>query len=395
MPIPAKLYGRRAEAATLREAFSRACNGQRELVLVGGAPGIGKTALVYELTQEAIRRGGHFAAGKFDQLERNVPYAGLVQALGTLIQQLLSETETVLASWREQIQTAISPNGAILIDLLPELQDIIGPQAPVAVLGPVESKNRFIHVLTDFLDVFASAEHPFVLFLDDLQWADEASIKIIQQWAATRSVCYMLIAGAYRDDEVDAAHPLALMLADLSKTQGQLVTIHMSSLDAEEVAELLSDTLNRDEAMCLPFARLLVRKTAGNPFFIRRLLLSFHGESLIRFVAATRTWEWDMHEIERASVSENVVQLMAESIDQLPEETRYLVLVGACIGYRFDAATLAAVSEQALGEVFRLLQPAVEDGLLVPLSDLASTHGAGSSAIQFLHDRISKRHTSC
>ncbi|WP_208281597.1 AAA family ATPase [Massilia oculi] len=388
LSIPDKLYGHQREAGMLHEAFDRTCGGERALVLIAGPPGSGKSALVQDLEQEAVRRGGRFAAGKFDQLEPNVPYAGLVQAFRALSLQLLAEPETVLADWRARIDAAIAPNSAVVADLIPELQDVLGPQALVPDLGPVESKNRFIQALKSFLDALALPGQPFVLFLDDLQWVDAASLQIIQEWVAARGAAHLLIVGAYRDDEVDAAHPLAAMLAEARTMGARVATVHVDPLRAPDVAQLLADSLQRDEGECLQLAELLVAKTAGNPLFIKRLLHTLHGESLIRFNATKRIWEWNAHEIEAAAVSDNVVELMTRAIGQLPDDTRQLILRGACIGYRFDLATLAALAQQVSADTARMLAPAVEDGLLVTLPGGAGAHAEGAPVMQFVHDRV-------
>jgi predicted ATPase/signal transduction histidine kinase/ActR/RegA family two-component response regulator len=396
--IPGKLYGRSAETRLLRDAFDRVARSQRELVFVTGAPGIGKSALVAQLEHAVADCGGYYIQGKFDQLERSVPYGGLVQAFRMLIRQLLTQPDKALALWRERIQAAVTPNAQILVDVIPEIESILGPQAPVAALGPVESKNRFNQVFRSFLNVLARPEHPIVVFLDDLQWADTASIELLQHWIADGTTGYLLIVGAYRDEEVGLAHPLARALAELRKNNVRISEIHIGPLAPGCVAELVADTLGRPQGACGPLCDVLVRKTAGNPFFIRRLLHALHGEGLIHFVPQERSWAWDLDGIERAPVSDNVLHLMSQAIGLLPEAARSLLQAGACIGHRFELGTLAAVTRHSPRTALRLLRPALAEGLLLPVRDAyrapagndpAERHAdAGSSVIQFVHDRV-------
>lgn len=398
LTLPDKLYGRERETRILRDALERACSGQRELALVVGEPGIGKSALVRHLDQAIAERHGYFIGGKFDLLQRSVPYSGLVQAFRALVLQLLAEPDTALAAWRERILAALAPNGRILLDLIPEIEGIIGQQASVAELGPIESKNRFNQVFTTLVDVFARPEHPFVLFLDDLQWADAASLQLIEGWTADRDSASLLIIGAYRDNEIGPAHPLARTLAELRAAGMRLPEVRLDPLAPADVVAWLSDALQLEPEHCSALAGLVVEKTAGNPFFIRRLLHSLHHDGLIRFDAGTRTWRWDVDEIGAAPVSDNVLDLMVQTIGRLPEATRQLLQAGACIGHRFELGTLADLTGQSRTSAMNALWPALEDGLLQPLRDAykAPRHAGPRDhelaalpvTLRFVHDRV-------
>lgn len=398
LTLPDKLYGRERETRILQDALERACSGQRELALVVGEPGIGKSALVRHLDQPIAERHGYFIGGKFDLLQRSVPYSGLVQAFRALVLQLLTEPDTALAAWRERILAAVTPNGRILLDLIPEIEGIIGQQAPVAELGPVESKNRFNQVFTTLVDLFARPEHPFVLFLDDLQWADAASLQLIEGWTADRDSASLLIIGAYRDNEIGPAHPLARTLAALRAAGMRLPEVRLGPLAPADVVALLSDALQPEPERCSALAGLVVAKTAGNPFFIRRLLHSLHHDGLIRFDAGTRSWRWDVDEIGAAPVSDNVLDLMVQTIGRLPEATRHLLQAGACIGHRFELGTLAALTGQSRTDAMNALWPALEDGLLQPPRDAykAPRHAGPRDhelaalpvSLRFVHDRV-------
>jgi predicted ATPase len=279
--IPDKLYGRNEQLETLNEAFVRACQGGRELVLVTGAPGIGKSALVSHLGRPVTGHHGLYIAGKFDQLQRSVPFSGLAQAFRALVRQLLTEPEPALAMWRERIEAAVAPNGQLLVDIVPELERILGPQLSVPEFGPVESKNRFHLVFTRFLRVFAQREHPLTLFLDDLQWVDTASLQLLAQWLGDTACHYLLLLGAYRDNEVGSSHPLALFLAAWREVGSAVHEIHLGPIGRDDVAQLAAEAFNEDVGKTRPLADLIMHKTAGNPFFVRRLLHLMHAEGFI------------------------------------------------------------------------------------------------------------------
>ncbi|MCP3167833.1 AAA family ATPase [Myxococcus qinghaiensis] len=398
LSIPDRLYGREKERQALREAFVQVCEGRRELVLVTGAPGIGKSALVSHLEGPVTERRGFFIAGKFDQLQRGVPYAGLTQAFRMLVRQLLMESEPALALWRERLQAAVAPNGKVLVEVIPEVQGIIGPQPPVLELGPVESRNRFNLVFTSFLRVFARPEHPFVLFMDDLQWVDGASLQLLEQWMGDVENRYLLLLGAYRDSEVGPEHPLARSLLEMREAGMRMEEIRLGPIAREDVARLIADALKQEVTRARPLADLVTQKTAGNPFFVRRLLHAFHAEKWIRFSPQKRSWEWDLPRLEQAPLSDNVLDLMVQAIHRLPEETRMLLEAGACIGHRFDLGQLAEVTGRSRTEATRQLWPALEDGLLVPLGEaykvprregpMDESLGDLPGVVQFVHDRV-------
>lgn len=395
LSIPEKLYGRDEELHSLADAFERTRAGGREFVLVTGGPGIGKSALVSQLRRTVTNARGYYAAGKFDQLQRSVPFSGLTQALRGLVQQLLTESETSLEEWRTRIEDALAPNGQLMVAIVPELEQLLGAQSPVMDVGPVESKNRFHLVVTSFLRVFARPEHPLVLFLDDLQWVDAASLQLIEQWVCDATSHHLLVIGAYRDNEVGPSHALALSLSELRNAGCGIQSIHLEPLGVTAIAELAADTFGQDTTRVQFLADLIIRKSAGNPFFVRRLLHLMHAQGLFRFLPDARRWSWDESEIERAPIADNVLDLMVLAIDRLPPETRQLLETGACIGHEFELSTLAALHGLSEKDATEQLWPALEDGLLIPVrgdnpARYADTNDQHSfqPALQFAHDRV-------
>lgn len=391
--IPDRLYGRDDELQSLTATFARVSAGARELVLVTGGPGIGKSALVDRLVPFISDVHGYYAAGKFDQLQRSVPFSGLTEALRSLVRQLMTESEAALAGWRERIQEAVAPNGQLLVTIVPELERILGPQPEVPEVGPVEAKNRFQLLIMRFLRVFAQPEHPFVLFLDDLQWVDAASLQLIVQCANDPASHHMLIIGAYRDGEVGPSHALTLSLVALREAGCNIHAIHLTPLRSNAVAQLAADTFG-DNASRLSFlAELLLRKSAGNPFFVRRLLHLMHAQGLVRFNADSQSWFWNEPEIEHAPISDNVLDVMVLAIDRLPPQAKRLLETGACIGHRFDLGTLSELTDLSPSALADQLSPAIEDGLLVQVQNAFETPSDSGEAcapmtLQFAHDRV-------
>jgi predicted ATPase/signal transduction histidine kinase/CheY-like chemotaxis protein len=396
--IAEKLYGRADELRTLNDAFARVGAGHRELVLITGEPGIGKSALVSHLERPVVERHARFIAGKFDQLQRSVPYAGIVQAFRMLVRQILSESEAALSGWKRQIQDAVAPNGQVLIDLVPEVQHVIGPQPPVPASGPGESVNRLNLVFTSFLGVFAKAEHPLVLFLDDLQWVDAASLQLITRWMSDGDNRYLFMLGAYRDEEVGLSHPLTLTLAAIRAGNAPLLELKLGPMKRGDVVSLVASALNHPPERVRPVADLVFSKTAGNPFFVRRLLHALHAEGLIRFDQDAGEWRWDLAELERAPLSGNVIEFMVRTLNRLPAPTQHLLQAGACLGHRFDLNLLADVAARPRMAVTADLWPALEEGLLLPLHHAyKAPRFAGPlddkliklpAVLQFAHDRV-------
>ena len=398
LSIPDKLYGRAEELQSLTDAFARTRAGARQLVLVTGGPGIGKSALVADLRPSVSDGHGYYAAGKFDQLQRSVPFSGLAQALRSLVQQLLTESETALDGWRDRIEEAVAPNGQLLITIVPELERLLGPQPPVSEVGPVESKNRFHLVVTRFLRVFARPEHPFVLFLDDLQWVDAASLQLLDQWVSDAASHHLLVIGAYRDNEVGPSHPLALCLSKLHDAGCDIHTIHLTPLGSNAIAQLAADTFGERAARMQFLADLIIRKSAGNPFFVRRLLHLMHAQDLF---ASPGCSSLELGRIGNRACSDIGQRGRPDGAGHraaAPDATRLLPELAACIGHHFNLGT-RRVTELTRTAATDQLKPAFEDGLLVSTHDTSKparevdplddrTSPRLPTVVRFAHDRV-------
>ncbi|MDM8519475.1 AAA family ATPase [Anaerolineales bacterium HSG6] len=393
--VSQKLYGRAKEIDILLTAFDRASIGSSEMMLVAGYSGIGKTVLVQEVHKPITRQRGYFISGKFDQLQRDIPYASLTQAFQSLVRQLLAEDEAEITVWKEKLLATLGESGQVIVDVIPNLEQLIGPQPAVPELGPMESQNRFNLFFQNFIQLFAQPEHPLVIFLDDLQWADTASLKLLNLLMTTDSQNLFVI-GAYRDNEVDAAHPLILGLEEIEKAGGIVNTITLGPLLLPTVKQLVADTVVSTPDRAEPLAKLVYTKTHGNPFFINEFLKEMHDEKLLTFDYQAGKWDWDLGQIENRDITDNVIELMASKVRKLPDETQQVLKLAACIGNRFDIQTLAVVNQKSVPETATALYTVLVEGLVLPLDenynvinlDVEGLTDELISEHRFAHDRI-------
>jgi PAS domain S-box-containing protein len=377
--IPEKLYGREREVEVLVGAFERVVGkGTAELVLVSGYSGVGKSSVVNELQKVLVSSRGLFAAGKFDQFKRDVPYATLAEAFQTLVRQILVKSELDVAGWRQALMEALGPNGQLIVNLIPELEFIIGRQPSLADLPPHEARGRFQSVFRRFLGAFARPEHPLALFLDDLQWVDTATLELLEHLVADPDVHHVLLIGAYRDNEVSSSHPLMQTLAANREVGVKTKRIVLSPLSPADVGRLVADALRCKQEVAHPLAELIHQKTAGNPFFSIQFLTSLAEEGLVWFERDSAAWNWNLDLIRAKGYSDNVVDLMVGKLRRLSKSTQAALQQLACLGNVAPIVTLHLVFAQPEDEIHAALLEAVRTGLI---------HRLEGSYV-FLHDRI-------
>ncbi|MEW5861855.1 MAG: AAA family ATPase [Cyanobacteriota bacterium] len=401
--IPQKLYGRETEVATLMNAFERVSLGATEMMLVSGYSGIGKTSVVNEVHKPIVGVRGYFINGKFDQFKRNIPYAALIEAFSELMRQLLTETSEQIDVWKEKLEAAIGANGQVIIDVIPEVELIVGKQPELTQLGPSEAQNRFNRVFQQFIRVFCQKEHPLVLFLDDLQWADSASLKLIELLVTDPDSQHLLTIGAYRDNEVSPTHPLIQTIEKIQVLGAVVNNITLRPLESDRVSLLVADTLDENVGASIqPLADLLFNKTQGNPFFLTQLLKTLYAEKLLTYNFSQGRWQWDIEEIQAVGITDyNIVELIARNIQKLPDTTQKVLKLAACIGNQFNLDVLAIVNEKSQKDTAADLWTALQAGLILPLSDaykipLFSGQSQQESlalddlrvSYKFLHDRV-------
>ncbi|HIK40043.1 serine/threonine-protein kinase PknK, partial [Thermoleptolyngbya sp. M55_K2018_002] len=444
--IPQKLYGREREVQLLLDGFERvaaaqaatagstargqadrepigepmtpsklpalravmAAAGRSEVMLVAGYSGIGKSSLVQEIYKPITRHKGYFIAGKYDQFQRNIPYSALIQAFQELIQQLLTESQTQIDRWKALLSKALGRNGQVVIEVIPEVELIIGPQPEVPLLAPDATQNRFNLVFQNFIQVFTQAEHPLVMFLDDLQWADVASLKLIERLLTAPDSRYLFLVGAYRSNEVSRAHPLMLTLEQIRQAGVRVNQIDLAPLNADTVQQIVADTCCAEPQAIAPLASYVMQITEGNPFFLTEFLKSLYTEGLLNYDASSGNWQWDLSQIRDTGLPEDVVELMADKIQKLEPNTQRVLRLAACLGNQFDVPTLAIAADLPQSAVATDLWQSVEEGLVMPLGEgypFASLEQNGQElsgaeewqsdpsrnrdlTFRFLHDRV-------
>ncbi len=380
--VPQRLYGREAELAQLHLAFERACQGRARLLLVAGYAGVGKTALIHELHEGVARADGLLVGGKFDQLSGDAPYRALTQALRHLVQRLLAAPAPQLAQRRQRLTQALGDNVAAIAALVPELSLLLGSTEPLSLpvpLPPAETHNRLTRAFQQFVASQASAEQPLVIFLDDLQWADDASLHLLESMLSSPALQHLLLIGAYRDNEIEAGHGLPVIVASLEESGTPIDRVELAPLALPTLTQLTADTLHVAPDVAAPLAELLLAKTAGNPFFTTQLLMSLHHDGLIAFDAERASWICPLERVAAAHITDNVAELMSRRIDRLAPVTRSVLTLAACVGHRFDARSVAVVSEQSIEATLSDLADAALEGLIVAEDE---------HRFVFLHDRV-------
>jgi PAS domain S-box-containing protein len=378
LSIPEKLYGRAREVETLLASFDRIVKrGTPELVLVSGYSGIGKSSVVNELHKVLVTPRGLFASGKFDQYKRDIPYSTLVQAFQSLVRPLLGKSDTELAVWRGAFREALEPNARLMTDFIPELKLIIGDQPPVPELDPQQAQSRFQLVFRRFIGVFARPEHPLALFLDDLQWLDAATLDLLEDLLKS-DLQHLMLIGAYRDNEVDAAHPLTRKLQAIRSSGAQIDEITLAPLGREHVRNLIADALHCEWERAAPLAQLVHEKTAGNPFFVIQFLYALAEGGLLRFDHDAARWSWDLERIHAQGYTDNVVDLMVGKLNRLPVDTQQALQQLACLGNVAAIATLSTVLTIPEEQVHAAHWPAVRQELVERLEGY----------YRFIHDRV-------
>jgi PAS domain S-box-containing protein len=377
--IPEKLYGREAQIEALVTAFDRIVAGAgAELVLISGYAGIGKSSVVNELHRILVPPRGLFASGKFDQYKRDIPYVPFAQAFLTLVRNLLSKSDAEVEEWRHALQEALGPNGQLIVNLIPELALIIGEQPEAPVLPPLDAQNRFQMIFRRFLGVFARPEHPLALFIDDLQWVDTATLDLLTHLVTHPDVKHVLLVGAYRDNEVDAAHPFARTLESISRADGKVQGIELAPLTPDSVTQLVADSLHCDSATARPLAQLVHEKTGGNPFFTIQFLTTLADENLLAFDARAAMWRWELPRIHAKGFTENVADLMAAKLNRLPDLTKDALGQLACLGNVAEVAALTWIQGGSEETMHARLWEAVRTGLVLRVA----------TAYEFAHDRV-------
>jgi predicted ATPase/signal transduction histidine kinase len=377
--IPQRLYGREKDSTLLLQSFERvAASGRQELVMVSGAAGTGKTFLVHELHRPVAQAHGLFLAGKFDQRQREVPYATLVQAFRELILDLLTESDERLSYWRQRLLSALHGNGRLITDVIPQLALIIGPQPSLEELRPRDAQLRFELVMLNFIAAFAAADRPVVLFLDDLQWADRASLRMLEQLAVSGNVRSLLLVGAVRSQEVEHSGAVLQLLAKAARSATPVLRIHLEPLSASDVHALVVDTVGNGDRSAALLSGVVFERTGGNPYFVVHFLATLSQESLITRDPDTGRWHWDQEEVAARPTTGNLVDFLVEKVRRLPSPLQALLRAAACLGNLHQTSILSTLCARPVHEIEQMLVDLTREGMVARVA----------GAYRFAHDRV-------
>lgn len=398
--IPEKLYGREKEINLLMDLFSDAAKGSFSSLLVSGYSGVGKSSLINEVHKPIVEKNGYFLEGKFDQFQRNIPYSAISKAFSRLIKQLLSESAEDLEKWKNEILDTLGNNAQVLVEIIPDLERVIGIQPEVPHLGTEENQNRFNNLFKKFLKIFTKSNHPLVLFIDDLQWADLATLNLMKLFTTEDTPTHFFFIGAYRDNEINEHHPFIQTLDNIRKKGVDIPILTLAPLNLHNVNQLISETVNEPTEEVESLSKLVIKKTNGNPFFVNQFLKSIYSNNFLIFNFDEKKWEWNVERIKEKDISNNVVDLMVKKLTTLPQETQDLIKLGACIGNSFNLKTLSIISEKNIFKVAKDLWPAVRAGHIIAETDghsllkeldetqISSDDEFPDSIDKFLHDRV-------
>ncbi|MDL2124453.1 MAG: AAA family ATPase [Deltaproteobacteria bacterium] len=373
-----KMVGRDMEAEIILEEYNKAAQGFFKSLFISGLPGIGKTRLIQALQKPIVEHRGYFTSGKFDVYQKNIPYSSIIHALRNLVRTFLTESNERVVFWKQKIIKAVGNNGTVVIDVIPELEILIGPQAEAKPLPPVESGNRFHDVFGRFLTCLAAEEHPLVLFIDELQWCDIASFDFLANiFDNYKEHRYLFLIGAYRHNEVDSSHPLTKLLQGVKKDARPMKEVRLEPLKPEHCHDMVSYILGLPLSQVKVLAGFIAELTEGNPLFVSEMLSYLYNENLL-ILADNKQWQWDMDRIARSDMPATVVSLFTTKIKKLPDDTFELLEYCACMGNRFIPDEIALTREITLLKTFEKLKPALSQGLLIESKD----------QLQFVHDRV-------
>lgn len=394
-----KLYGREKEAKSLLNAYEHVSEGAVEALMICGHSGIGKTMLINEVHRPMIKDKAYFISGKFDQLQRNTPYTAITQAFNQLIRTFLAEPEAKFEKIKQDIIEALGDVAQVMINLVPDLERIIGKQPPLEKLTPQETQNRMKYFFGRFMKAVANQDHPLVVFIDDLQWADSASILLLEYILTNEELSHVFLIGAYRDNEVDEHHPLSIFIGEMRTKDKQMKSLPLSPLSVEDFEELFCDSFNRRDSEVRPFAELIHKRTEGNPLFCKQLINRIYNEKLLFFDYDLHRLDWQLEPIKNLKISENVVELMLHKLDELPRETQTLLKYASCVGNRFSIENLMLITGLPGDAIAKALWPSLQHELVITLrlsykraeairnQELAA--GLSKEIVyQFIHDRV-------
>lgn len=397
LQVSTKIYGRQREISHILRLFDEVCAGSTQLVLLSGYPGIGKSSIVGELHRPLIERHAFFITGRYDPYKKNIPYSGFIEAFQELIQLILTESEEVILMWKEKLKAALGVNARVIVDVVPELSYILGEIPPGFTEDTQEMQNRFNFFFQKFISLYATPETPLVLFLDDLQWADAASLNLIEMILTNLRTSGLLLIGAYRNHDTPPLHPLKSMISRITHGGGMITEIDVPPLSLENLEEMMVDTLHQSKDKCRTIAKVIFEKVRGNPFFAIQFLTFLYDKRLLYKDNENHAWQWDIEQIEKMEVSENVVDLLVSKLQGCSSELRRTLEIASCIGSEFDIKLLLEISGVQFPLLVQTLIEGIREGFILAEEDIQPYQWVEKSEdiknvsfkpFKFLHNRI-------
>src|SRR5258706_1685908 len=394
------LHGRAREQQVLFEHARSSQAGRRNYLLVSGPPGVGKS--VFAESARAWFGGSHpglVIRGKYEQFQQDIPYTAFVAAFRQLVDHILTEPDAVVfKKLKVDIGQALGKNGKAIVDVVPDLQLIIGSQPPIEQLAPSEERNRFMKTCRDFVAAIATRDHPLCLILDDLQWVDAPSLSLLKSILSHSAIGHLLLIATYRTEEYRDNIQLLEFLQEVHTDLCPMQEIHLRDLDETATAYLVSDLLRCSPTEIASLARLIWLKTGGNPFYISRFLQALTDEELLKFDLLDNRWVWDHSALLTRAVTENIVQFLTTEFLKLQPGTRMFLSRAACIGASFSLTKCGPALGSDEEQVSRLAREAEDRGFVTTVIGRSAPEDGSNSAtiatppaevlIAFAHDRV-------
>jgi len=376
-PYPDSIIGRDKEKKELLNILNQVISGQRGISLVSGYPGTGKTELVKLLKDEIHNVSGLFIDGKCEQYAGAVPLHPVIQALVMVTRQILTRNEAAVLEWKDRIKTFTSPNTGLLLKLIPELVHITGKAGAVPETDPGNEDKRLLATISNFLYSFAEKDHPVILFIDDLQWADPLTLAFFRHIALVDHIPCLHVIGTYRDNEINDTHPLIKIIEEIEQ-QKILHKLHLHPLDKICVGKFFRNWISDDNKTVNKLTDLAFKKSGGNPLALKEFCNIIRNRSLI-CKNETGLYYTDYESIKRLPVSERIVTLITEMIKDLPPGSQKILASASCIGAKFDSNLLASAEGIPHSQCISILKDFCSKDFLIYHKD---------TTYAFIHDRV-------
>lgn len=384
-----ELIGREEIQQRMLSIYKETGRGKGTVVLVQGHSGIGKTSIVQWLKAPVEAENGVFVVGKFNQYHQNIPYYAVREALRKLWRIAYSSSRSKDVDIIGKVTDTLGVFGGVLAQLLPEMKPIFRDHHQIddASITPFEVRQRFMDAIKLFFKAVCSPENPVVVFIDDWQWADQASMELLKEIKRDDELRYLMMIATYRDEEVDATHPLRAVISQLHRQEISPEVLDIKGLDHAALKTMIVRVLGGPVNRLDRFARKIMAKTRGNPFYIKAFLEFLHIEKSLMYVSQKNIWDWDMGD----DVPDDMEDLFVRRLNHFDQDSQDLISLAACLGNKFDMSILSIISDTSINLCRERLEPFTAFGFILPAEEDRAVHDPppeGSGNFQFLHDLV-------